>query len=421
MARFAQWRARSGRIARLLLAIAAIGPAVAHGQSAETAAKATGSGFTEAETATILSHGPWPPAPRRDPTNQLSGDPAAIDLGRELFFDPGLSRNGGIACSGCHDPARGFTDGLPRAAGLARHDRNTQGLLDVGRQRWFGWDGGADSLWAASLRPLLSPIEMGADAASVAAHLRKRPDIAALVAASVAAASGTTAAAPIAPPITELDDETLLVIAAKSIAAFLETLVSPRTAFDDFRDALARGDRAAMQAYPPQARRGLAIFAGRGNCSICHAGAAFTNGEFHDVGRPFLVERGRVDPGRHGGIRRLRGDPYRLDSRWNDQPPTDGPADISLKTKTVVLQHRNWGEWKTPGLRGLAATAPYMHDGSLATLRDVVRHYSELDLERLHADGEALLRPLKLSEPEIDDLVAFLETLSAPEPSGTRR
>jgi len=318
-----------------------------------------------------------------------------------LFFDPGLSRNGGIACSGCHDAARGFTDGLPGAVGLARHDRNTQGLLDVGQQRWFGWDGGADSLWAASLRPLLSPIEMGADAASVATHLRKRPAIDAA--------------------ITSLDDEALLVIAAKSIAAFLETLVSPRTAFDDFRDALARGDRAAMQAYPPQARRGLAIFAGRGNCSICHAGAAFTNGEFHDVGRPFLVERGRVDAGRHAGIRRLRSDPYRLDRHWNDQPSIDGPADISLKTKTVVLQHRNWGEWKTPSLRGLVATAPYMHDGSLATLRDVVRHYSELDLDRLHADGEALLRPLKLSEPEIDDLVAFLRTLSAPEPSVTRR
>lgn len=416
MAGFAPWWARWRRLARLLLAVAAVGPAVAQGQSVEARAQAFEPGFAESGIATILSHGPWPPAPRRDPTNRLSGDSAAIELGRELFFDPGLSRDGGIACSSCHDPARGFTDGLPRAVGLARHDRNTQGLLDVGQQRWFGWDGGADSLWAASLRPLLSPIEMGADAASVAAHLRKRPSIAAPIAASTAEPAATS----IGPPITAIDDETLLVIAAKSIAAWLETLVSPRTAFDDFRDALARGDHAAMQAYPAQARRGLAIFAGRGNCSICHAGAAFTNGEFHDVGRPFLVERGRVDPGRHGGIRRLRSDPYRLDSRWNDQPPTDGPADISLKTKTVVLQHRNWGEWKTPSLRGLVATAPYMHDGSLATLRDVVRHYSELDLDRLHADGETLLRPLKLSEPEIDDLVAFLRTLSAPEPSVTR-
>jgi cytochrome c peroxidase len=79
----------------------------------------------------------------------------------------------------------------------------------------------------------------------------------------------------------------------------------------------------------------------------------------------------------------------------------------------VILQHRNWGEWKTPGLRGLRATAPYTHDGSLATLREVVRHYSELNLDRLHADGEALLRPLRLSDEEIDDLVAFLESLDA--------
>src|SRR5690606_26398222 len=120
-------------------------------------------------------------------------------------------------------------------------------------------------------------------------------------------------------------------------------------------------------------------------------------------------ERGRVDPGRHAGIRRLKTDPYNLTGRWNDQPPAEGPADASLRSRTVALQHRNWGEWKTPTLRGLPATAPYTHDGSLATLRDVVRHYSELDLDRLHADGESLLQPLDLSPREIDDLVAFLE------------
>jgi cytochrome c peroxidase len=375
--------------ARLLVALvplAPLAPASARGQAPAGIA----AGFTEAEIATILSHGPWPPAPRPDPTNRLSGDPAAIEAGRALFFDPGLSRDGKIACASCHDPVKGFTDGLPRAVGLARHDRNTQGLHDLGLQRWFGWDGGADNLWAASLRPMLSPIEMGSDAAAVAAHLRRRGD-----------------------PGTHATDEALLVDAGKAIAAWLETLVSPRTPFDDFRDALARGDEAAMRAYPAPALRGLRIFVGRGNCSVCHAGPAFSNGEFHDVGRPFLVERGRVDPGRHAGIRRLQSDPYNLTGPWNDQPRTEGPADASLRTRTVILQHRNWGEWKTPGLRGLRATAPYTHDGSLATLREVVRHYSELNLDRLHADGEALLRPLRLSDEEIDDLVAFLESLDA--------
>jgi cytochrome c peroxidase len=76
------------------------------------------------------------------------------------------------------------------------------------------------------------------------------------------------------------------------------------------------------------------------------------------------------------------------------------------------MQHRNFGEWRVPGLRNVAQTAPYMHNGSLATLRDVVKHYSELNEERLHADGEQLLKPLKLSAGEVDDLVMFLESLS---------
>jgi cytochrome c peroxidase len=75
----------------------------------------------------------------------------------------------------------------------------------------------------------------------------------------------------------------------------------------------------------------------------------------------------------------------------------------------------NFGQFRTPSLRNVALTAPYMHDGRYATLREVVRHYSELDMERIHADGERLLRPLKLSEAEIDDLVAFLESLTAPD------
>ena len=394
-------RAVPAGLARLLVALAPLLPAHAQADGGIAA------GFTEAEIATILSHGPWPPEPRRDPTNRLSGDPDAIALGRELFFDPGLSRDGRISCASCHDPAKGFTDGLPRAQGLARHDRNTQGLRDLRLQHWFGWDGGADSLWAASIRPMLSPIEMGADAASVAARLRERLELAERPAARIPRAARS-------PHEEEASDEALLVYAGKAIGAWLETLVSPRTAFDEFRDALARGDDAAMRAYPAPALRGLKLFVGRGNCSVCHAGPAFSNGEFHDIGRPFLVERGRVDPGRHAGIRRLKTDPYNLTGRWNDQPPAEGPADASLRSRTVALQHRNWGEWKTPTLRGLPATAPYTHDGSLATLRDVVRHYSELDLDRLHADGEALLKPLKLSDAEIDDLVAFLESLGAP-------
>jgi cytochrome c peroxidase len=154
----------------------------------------------------------------------------------------------------------------------------------------------------------------------------------------------------------------------------------------------------------------LKTFVGKGNCSVCHFGAAFTNGEFHDVGIRFALGPGRVDAGRHEGIKRLRASPFNLLGKYSDDPT--GAA--ATKTRHVEPQHANFGQFKTPGLRNVALTAPYMHAGQLATLRDVVRHYSELDMDRVHADGEALLRPLKLSEGEIDELVAFLETLSDP-------
>ena len=121
---------------------------------------------------------------------------------------------------------------------------------------------------------------------------------------------------------------------------------------------------------------------------------------------------GRVDTGRYGGIRRLQASPYTLLGAFNDDPKRS----TATSTRHVSLAHRNYGEFRVPSLRNVARTAPYMHDGSLATLRDVIRHYSDLDENRLHADGESILRPLRLSDAEIDDLVAFLESLTSTDP-----
>ena len=194
---------------------------------------------------------------------------------------------------------------------------------------------------------------------------------------------------------------------AKALAAFQETIDTGRTPFDDFRDALARGDRAAAARYPLAAQRGLAIFIGKGQCDVCHVGPRFSNGEFHDIGIPFFAAPGRVDAGRFDGIRPLQASRYNLLGPYNDDP-TRGTA---ISTRHVAREHRNFGEFKVPSLRNVARTAPYMHNGSLATLRDVVRHYSEIDEDRLHADGERILKPLRLTAAESDDLVAFLESL----------
>jgi cytochrome c peroxidase len=284
---------------------------------------------------------------------------------------------------------------VAHAKGVAEGHRNTISVANARLQRWFGWDGAGDSLWAQSLRPILASDEMGGDFARLAALLRSDESLRRRYRDTF----GTEPAAA---------DEAVAVDAAKALAAFQETLATGRTPFDDYRDALARGDRVAAARYPEPARRGLAIFVGKGRCNICHIGPNFTNGEFHDVGIAFFSGPGQVDAGRYNGIGRVQASRYNLLGPFND----DATASTATGTRYVAREHRNFGEFRVPSLRNVARTAPYMHNGSLRTLRDVVKHYSEIDEDRLHADGERILRPLHLSEFEIDDVVAFLESLS---------
>ncbi len=345
--------------------------------------------FSKEEIAKILQHGPWPPPLRPDPGNRVSGKREAIALGEKLFFEPRLSGTGSVLCATCHAPFRHFQDARPRAFGLQEVDRNTPTLVNTRFYRWYGWDGAQDSLWAQSIRPLLDEREMRATPAHVAATVRK------IFPAEYAKAFG-------GPPPDS--DEAVLADVGKALAAFQETLVSARTPFDEFRDALLRAE---PTNYPLAAQRGLRIFVGKGNCSVCHFGPQFTNGEFAETGISFFAGPGRVDSGRHGGIEKLKASPFNLLGRHND----DKTGANSVGTGHVHLQHRNFGEFRVPGLRGVSQTAPYMHNGSLATLRDVVKFYSELNEERLHADGEKILKPLRLSDQEIADVVAFIESL----------
>ena len=342
--------------------------------------------FDQAERDAILLHGPWPPAAAPDPSNRASGDPAAVALGQKLFFYIRLSRDNDRSCATCHIPAQAFADGRPRGEGIRPLDRNTIALANLQGRRWYGWDGKSDSLWAQSLHPIVDERELAATGALLRDRLAPEHD----------AVFGPAD-----------DDETFLVDIAKALAAYQETLVTPRRPFDDFRDALERGDAAAMAAYPAAAARGLKLFVGRGQCAVCHFGPAFSNGEFDSVGINFFLGPDGVDRGRHGGITALRASPFNLLGRHSDDDTrsTTGP------TRHVALLHRNWGEFAVPSLRGVALSAPYMHDGSLATLADVVGHYSQIDLDRLRQDGQLILQPLRLTDGELADLVAFLETL----------
>ena len=381
------------------LAVGLAGLSTAFGLLFGLAAPAPALDFTAEEVRRILRHGPWPPVSRSDPGNRVSGKPAAIAFGRALFFDPRLSVSGTVSCATCHKPDRAWTDGLPRSRGHRIVDRNAPSLFNLRFNRWFGWDGAQDTLWAQNLRPLLDAREMGVGPGGAALLVRSDGQLACGYREAFGEAPGP-------------DDERVFVDLGKALAAFLETLVTGRTPFDDFRDALAGDDAAGLARYPAAARRGLRLFVGRGNCAFCHFGPAFTNGEFADAGVSHFVEPGRVDPGRHGGIRKLRRSPYTLLGAFND----DAERATAAKTRYVRLRQSNFGEFRVPGLRNVALTAPYMHAGSHATLADVVDHYSTLDEERLHAGGERILRRLDLSAGERADLVAFLETLTEKKP-----
>ncbi len=384
--------ARPAGLCLLLLLLLAL-------QGPPTLPSARASDLAAGERARILAHGPWPPPVVREAGNAWAGQPTAVVLGQQLFFDPRLAPDGRLACASCHQPGRAFADGQPRSIGRERLQRNAPSLWNAVHERWLAWDGAADSLWAQSLRALRDPRELASDAGTVRRLILNDAGLACRWRQSFGAE----------PPA---DDETLLVHTAKALGAFVGSLVSAPTPFDAFRDALARDDAVQMQRYPAEARRGLQLFVGRGRCHLCHAGPGFSNGEFADIGAGFFVEPGQVDPGRHGGILALRASRYNLLSRWADGGGPD--SEVATQTRHVQLQHRNFGEFKVPPLRNVALTAPYLHDGRLATLGEVLRHYSTLDLERLHADGERILEPLHLSPREEADLLAFLASLTDP-------
>jgi len=357
--------------------------------------------FTAAEIGLIVQHGPWPPPMDRDPSNRVSGEPEAIELGRRLFGARLLSASERHACADCHDPSRSFTDGKARSRAAGETDRNTQPIFNQRLNRWFGWVGRADSLWAQSIHPIVDDRELAGSALQVAARIATDPDL-----------SGRYRRA-FGRPIESVDPDVALVDVGKALAAWQETLVSGRTGFDAFRDALAAGRPESDQAiagYPAAAKRGLRLFVGDGQCRVCHFGPNFTHGEFHAIGVAHFIRPGEVDGGRYPAIAALKRSPWNLLGPHNDDPSRA----TAVFTRHVQAHPRNWGEFRVPSLREAAATAPYLHDGALATLADVVRHYSEVDESRLHADGERLLKPLGLSADQVADLVAFLETLSAP-------
>lgn len=354
-----------------------------------------GVSFSPREIAIISQFGPWPPNDNSpDLTNTLDQDPVAFELGKKLFFDVNLSANKQISCATCHQPNKSFTDQKALPHGLELGTRNTPTLLNIKHKHWYGWGGDTDTLWGASIRALSSPTEMNTDIEKVSDHLHLNSVI-----------YENLLMHPIWRSAQNKQDK--LAFIGKLLASYQSKLMSPKSEFDLFREALLKQDKKQIARYSQAKIKGLKLFIGKGNCHFCHSGPLFSNNEFADIGMSYFDREGKVDKGRYQGIKNLKKSAFSSLGIYND----DTRNQSQILAKHVTLKHRNFGEFMVPSLRNLTSTAPYMHQGSLANLAAVIEHYSNIDEERLHTDGVAILKPLNLSAEEKANLKAFLESL----------
>ncbi|MEE2887879.1 MAG: cytochrome-c peroxidase, partial [Planctomycetota bacterium] len=250
--------------------------------------------FSTDELATIQSlTGLGPPPP--SPTNRFADNPKAAQFGRQLFFDSRLSSNGQISCATCHDPAKDFTDGRATARGLGETTRNTPTILNAAHGFWAFWDGRADSLWAQALGPIEHPAEMGSSRGALwqlvrtDAALRSRYQEIFAALPSLETANLPPHAKPGTPgwdalPIGDRHIlDSFFANLGKAIAAFERTLQTSDAPFDHFARGLREGRQDLVDALSPAAQRGLKLFLGRGQCTLCHFGPNFSDGEFHNI------------------------------------------------------------------------------------------------------------------------------------------
>ena len=287
--------------------------------------------------------------------NPLTADKVA--LGRRLFFDPILSRDYSLSCGTCHDPRRTFTDGLPLAVGVDGRtgNRGAPALLNKAWGKSFFWDGRAATLEAQALMPIDNPDEFDMTIEGVLQRLRGHADYPDLFAQAFGREAG--------PKLTSAD-------LGRAIASYVRTILSGDAPIDRYMS----GDHSALSV---QARAGLKLFRGKANCTACHIGPTFTDEQFHNTGVAFKSgEPAPVDEGRY----------------------------------IVTEKEEHHGAFKTPTLRHVAETAPYMHDGSLKTLEEVITLYDQGGRSNPRLDEE--LRPLKLTPEEKQALLAFLRALT---------
>ncbi|AKF84294.1 cytochrome C peroxidase [Myxococcus fulvus 124B02] len=336
--------------------------------------------------------------PRLDSTNRVDGLEAARTLGNELFRDPGLSRCGSVSCESCHT-GEGRTVETPTAEGCGgqRTERNPPTVLNVRHNRWFMWDGRADSLWSQAILPLTNPVEMDSDAEVVRARLQAQDSYRSRYLALFGADPG-------AEPGPEL-----MANVGKVLAAYERDLMRVEAPFDvDVRRFLAAVDAGTAESDP--AYLGLKTFVRKGQCIVCHKGPSLTDELFHNVG---LQDKGPGAGGQWAVLQSLLDWEFNAAGRYSDD--RSGADARRLNTlRTQARQEELEGAFRTPSLRNVALTAPYMHTGAQATLEEVVDFYNEGG----DADGTftgkrtVSIVALELTDAEKRALVELLKSLT---------
>lgn len=359
---------------------------------------------------------PLPP----DPTNQYAEDARAAELGHKLFFDTRFSANGKVACSTCHLPALNFQDGKPLSNGVGTTNRRSMTIVGTAYSSWFFWDGRKDSQWAQALGPMENPVEHGGNRAQYA-HLigqHYRAEYEALFGPLPALDNIPPSAGPVADStaraaweaMSAQDRDAVSRVYAnigKAIAAYERKLMPGPSRFDEYVQAVLKGDTSKMQAtFTPEEAAGLRLFIGKANCTNCHNSPLFTNNDFHNTGVPAVASLPE-DTGRAQGAKQVLADEFNCLSPYSDAKPEQCAELRFMKADGEELVR----QFKPPSLRNVAERGPFMDAGQFKTLNEVLAHYSRAPQAPA---GHSELKPLNLSSAEIAQLIAFLKTLSAP-------
>ena len=374
---------------------------------------------TEIQLLKSLSLSALPTIPP-DPSNVFADDEAAARFGHALYFDARLSGNGTVSCATCHQPKRYFTDGLKLAVGTSVGRRHTPSLIGLSYSPWFYWDGRKDSQWSQALAPIETPHE----------HNSSRLEIAQLIAGDQVyrekyetifgelphIPKSPTAASPLGDDedlkgwktLSKLKQSQVTEIfsnVGKALAAYQRKLIPGQSRFDFYIDELEdTGKRSSLQLSEDELA-GLSLFIGKAQCVSCHNGPLLTNHEFHNTG--VLTISGQLPSmGRYDGIRLARKDSFNCLGEYSDAKKED-----CLELEFAQDSNDLVGAQKTPTLRNVAETAPYMHGGQLDSLIEVISHYNEAPTSLL-SHNEA--KPLKLKNVELIQLRALMHTFTAP-------